>query len=451
MFDKKEKTLKTNKQKQIISWNFLKRYLANSSIHGVKYLIDDNRHWSERVFWVIACSLSWWGCGILISGTIKDFITNKVDLTKETNFLKWEIEFPSIHLCFYFSGRAKDYAANITGIDRRKASTMIRLTKWATMGYESSIAANISSEQFEILGEYIKPQCTDVLGKCIWNDEELDCCEMFTPIETNIGQCLSFNSVHTNYSQNQHSSKFFMNHHKQMAKVTLYLKKTAFWNTSRDFFNVLLTSTIEYPARSIGKERYLSAQWIKPKPTIWDFHLMPTHNDNGILSMPYNERHCRFHSEINNFRLLKSYSYHGCLVESQMRRSQSLCGCVSHLYPSSKQYRTCNYTELKCVLNNRKEIVDKNDDDCLPECEEIKFTLFENLSNDGFDLPNWAVTKLIFNMLPSPSIRYNRYRVRSLLDVIISTGSTLGLFSGASVLSLIELFYWFFLRHDDIK
>lgn len=48
MPDKKQAANKKSKRTYIIIWEYVKTYLQNSGIHGVKYLVEDGRHWSER-------------------------------------------------------------------------------------------------------------------------------------------------------------------------------------------------------------------------------------------------------------------------------------------------------------------------------------------------------------------------------------------------------------------
>lgn len=42
-------------------YDILKEYMKNSSLHGVRFLIDDNISFVERLFWLFAIILSWIG------------------------------------------------------------------------------------------------------------------------------------------------------------------------------------------------------------------------------------------------------------------------------------------------------------------------------------------------------------------------------------------------------
>ncbi|XP_044584897.1 sodium channel protein Nach [Cotesia glomerata] len=441
------KMKKKEPKKKFSIWKIIKTYFENSSLHGIAYLVDEELHWSEKIFWMIACGLSWWLCTSLIMGIISDFTTRKVAITMDTDYLKWEVNFPALHFCFSFSSRARDYATEITGINPRKASILSRLSHWAKMGYDGSLPKPITSEEFVQLGEYVKPNCDDIFGVCIWNDEVIDCCKLFFPLSTNLGHCLSFNSLHSKLPDDPHLPKFTMDHHKKSARFIIYPNKTNYWSASHPYFNLMLTNQLELPTEKGGRDIILTVQWGNPTPTVWDITQIPTYNEPGISSLSIEDRRCRFPAEADNLFLLKTYNYHACMLESQIKKFNESCGCVGHLFPYSKEFKTCNSTELKCGLENREAIVQVENDNCLPDCEEI-IVIQDRNTLDKDNIPSWAVTKLEFNMLPGPVKRYERYTVFSLLDVVVSVGSALGLFVGASVLSIVEIPYWLFIRRD---
>ncbi|XP_034952457.1 sodium channel protein Nach-like [Chelonus insularis] len=441
--------LKTIKKKAKKCWNPLKRYMANSSLHGVPFLVEDGRHWTEILFWLVACALSWYGCGTTVADTITDFLTRKTAITMDTNYLNWEATFPAIHFCFGFTVRAKEYSAKVTNTPVRKAGTMSRLSQWVKLGYDESIQYPVSSEDYVNIRKNYVPNCDDIFGVCKWNGEPIDCCKIFFPLHSNLGGCLSFNSIHAGKPTDPNLPKFIMTHQQPYGRLTIFLNNTNFWVPSRSFLNTLLTDPLEYPTQTGGRETFLSAQWNHPKPRVWDITQIPTFNDDGVISALMSERRCRLSKETEGLFLLKHYNYQGCMMEAQMDKFYEFCGCVGHVYPASNKYRTCNQTELtNCITGVREDIVNAKNSECLPDCEQTRILSFEN-SIEDFDTPEWAVVKLEFNLLPGPTVRYYRYTVVSLLDVIVTVGGTLGLFVGASVLSLVEIPYWFFLRNDD--
>lgn len=51
--------------------DILKEYMENSSLHGVRFLIDDQISFMERIFWLFAIISSWVGSGLLIMSGLR--------------------------------------------------------------------------------------------------------------------------------------------------------------------------------------------------------------------------------------------------------------------------------------------------------------------------------------------------------------------------------------------
>lgn len=231
-----------------------------------------------------------------------------------------------------------------------------------------------------------------------------------------LGRCLSFNSIHTHQQRGPGLPKFVMNHHRRQAKLTISINNTAWWKGARSFVQMLIVDTVTLPTVLGGREATFSVPWDR-SALLFDINQTPTYNDDGVIAMSIPDRHCRLSSEIDGLIVLKAYSYHGCLMEAQMKRSVDLCGCLSHIFPATKLYRMCNSTELDCVGDHKNEIINAVDVNCLPDCEETTIDVFQNSINNN-DIPDWAVNKLVFNLLPGPFTRFHRYTVRSIQDVV---------------------------------
>lgn len=51
--NKSKKKKKNNKKKTKSSlgiWKVIKTFFLNSSVHGIRYLVEDDLHWTERYF-----------------------------------------------------------------------------------------------------------------------------------------------------------------------------------------------------------------------------------------------------------------------------------------------------------------------------------------------------------------------------------------------------------------
>lgn len=74
-------------------------YLENSSLHGIKYVVDPNNHIVERLFWLTCVIASWVASGMLISSAWDAFQHNAISFVVETSYRDWDTHFPAIVIC----------------------------------------------------------------------------------------------------------------------------------------------------------------------------------------------------------------------------------------------------------------------------------------------------------------------------------------------------------------
>lgn len=79
--------------------DILKEYSENSSLHGVKFLIDSQISIIERSFWAISIVLSWVGSAFLIRSALDAFQHNAISFVVETSYRDWTTNFPSVVVC----------------------------------------------------------------------------------------------------------------------------------------------------------------------------------------------------------------------------------------------------------------------------------------------------------------------------------------------------------------
>ena len=75
-------------------------FCTNSTVHGVRYLAERNRHWTERFFWLLAICTSIWLCGSSIQDMWHRWNQNPVQISfTEKDLPISSIPFPSVTLC----------------------------------------------------------------------------------------------------------------------------------------------------------------------------------------------------------------------------------------------------------------------------------------------------------------------------------------------------------------
>lgn len=77
---------------------FIMEYCSNTTIHGIRYLTEPRRHWTERVIWMIAIAVALWLCGSSIKDTWTKWDENPV-IMKVTESQISTIPFPMVTIC----------------------------------------------------------------------------------------------------------------------------------------------------------------------------------------------------------------------------------------------------------------------------------------------------------------------------------------------------------------
>lgn len=79
---------------------FFEDFSSGSTIHGVRYLGEKNRHWTEKTFWIIAFFASTFGCSVMIWKIYDKWQSSPVMVSMaESPTPYWQIPFPAVTIC----------------------------------------------------------------------------------------------------------------------------------------------------------------------------------------------------------------------------------------------------------------------------------------------------------------------------------------------------------------
>ncbi|XP_063708054.1 pickpocket protein 28-like [Culicoides brevitarsis] len=133
---------------------------------------------------------------------------------------------------------------------------------------------------------------------------------------------------------------------------------------------------------------------------------------------PFESRNCFIkEKELTNSTIFKHYTEENCLLECRAVFSESKCDCVPFFIP----YRNC-----------------------FPPCSSLTYNVRETMtgalpiSNNSFRYSEVIVKLNLFEFLGK-----RRQESYSILDILSAFGGLLGFFVGASVMSIMELIFFF--------
>ncbi|XP_076232802.1 pickpocket 13 [Calliopsis andreniformis] len=417
-------------------WKIIKQYLANCGIHGVRYLVDDQFSYIERFFWLIFCVLCWYGCVQMITDVLRNYIKYPVAVTTETMYVNWQTPFPAIAFCISSTKTIKNKYS------KRNPGTFTNFT--------NPKAIQATAEEFLSAYEEMRVPCTEFLADCTWNNVKFNCCTEFQELQkTGVGYCIVMNTFHV-IRNGKPSVQLFVNRTVKYGDLIVDIHINL--NTKKyvpSTFTVLLLNNLDLPLITNFEKNVIH---IKPgKTTNVGFTMEDTFNEEGVKHIAVEHRNCRFPQETQPNNLFNIYSSDSCYLEVMIERMIKFCGCVNFYYFIPSGARVCNGTEMLCLIANKANIMSQEvkDERCLPDCEGTALTI-NRMEPYEYESPDTSYSRLHFTLLSHPTMRYRRYVVNDLLDVIVAVGSAAGLFMGASILSIFEIPYWLFIRRDKI-
>ncbi|CAG9812681.1 unnamed protein product [Phaedon cochleariae] len=189
-------------------------------------------------------------------------------------------------------------------------------------------------------------------------------------------------------------------------------------------------------------------------------------------------RECYFSTE-RSLKYFKTYTNKNCLLECLTNYTLKHCGCVAHYMPRDNETEICGPGNTPCMSaaeedyqlydlrkkigvggNETTRIEHLDDCDCMPMCSDLSYNVDisqsdwkfwevearllgsdTNLSSDGLH-----VSKLTIFFKSSHFITTQRHEFYGPTDFLANFGGLLGLFTGVSVLSVMEAIYFLTVR-----
>ncbi|KAG5873242.1 hypothetical protein JTB14_009547 [Gonioctena quinquepunctata] len=461
-----------NRQKLM---GYFGEYCDYTGIHGFRY-IGENRTILEKLWWIISLVLSVALCGLMIYEIFQKYIHYP-----GKNFTRL-FEFTDL------IGRM-DQHLPVT-IEEEK---QLNLASTICDFQSRDTTSNITKE--EDFHDFLKKSRTSFLEYCQYLGKIVECNDIFTPIVTEEGICYSYNILDKNDIFRENTKFIFSEFHKT--------QPTKHWNveegyTDRDIetypkralrtgaknslvveLNVKI-SDLEYecPSDESGYRVTLHSPYNIPNVPDYFFtvplkqkvigtiipEVIKTSTD--VKMFEASKRDCFFQSD-RRLKFFRIYSQGNCLLECKTDFVLSVCGCVGFHMPRVPGTPICLLEKIECLeraedefmmFNGNHEITgNKNDCECRPTCTYISYGIQLSYNNLKWLPANKTLRKYLDEKHHQYSaltlyFKNNHFETkeRNVLygfsDFISNFGGLLGLFTGFSILSFMEIIYFFSLR-----
>ncbi|CAH0406101.1 unnamed protein product [Chilo suppressalis] len=282
----------------------------------------------------------------------------------------------------------------------------------------------------------IHKKCLELISDCRFNGAEFPCCERFQPVDSEHGHCYTFNTLQ---SANPEQDRLYT--------VNLTTGPGLLSFRAIEDVNVAVHSPEEMFTELLDPKYTFNVRPAPQRRVNFLFSVVEMENDPELLKEDIATRGCRYLDEVpaELLHTYKVYAYDACRLAGETDLSFEHCRCIHPVRHQSYEKFYCNFTGLNCLTNFKAMNTDlkhkhEDDEDCLPSCAESELTRI-HLSEGWVYNDTTAGALVSIRMVSLPTLRYKRNLVRNNLDFVVSVGGIVGLFFGASLLSIVEIFY----------
>ncbi|XP_037884233.1 sodium channel protein Nach [Glossina fuscipes] len=423
-----------------------KEFFENSTLHGVRYIAETGRPTIEKFMWFCFTAIGTVIALVIIMSLWEKFQTNPTITGLDTDFHNQNVIFPTTVVCpveawdhnktynFVYNTLAnyEESAANriVPFLESLPNLNFENLHKTVALGI--LIGNELNGRTLRQWAFQVTLRCEDTLAECKFRDEYFECCKQFLPIYTEHGFCYAFNSRF--YSKEDSDLKtevqydLYETDKKWALLFELNVKADIYVFSNEDYF---------------GKEFNPQVTWDLDQFVEVRISKKSTYTTDESRQLSISQRKCIFYDEVKLQYFPDDYTFSSCMKECRMRNAIKLCKCLPPFYRPTPDLRYCDIKELSC-LEKHKQNITRNKDcrHCELGCSKTVYNIEKLMKSTE----NPAYHGVLVEFLTWPIIRYKREVLFGWVDLLVSFGGIAGLFLGFSLLSGVEIIYYFTIR-----
>ncbi|XP_063915457.1 pickpocket protein 28-like [Zophobas morio] len=196
----------------------------------------------------------------------------------------------------------------------------------------------------------------------------------------------------------------------------------------------------------------------------------------GLKNYDPHQRQC-FFAQGRQLKFYQDYTQQNCQMECVANYTHAKCGCVAFHMPHEESTKICGVGSTDCIVDAEQEMLSRemgsefrrfegNDEyniseticDCLPACTSITYNaeisqadfnwvkLLQGYKSNPSDFSGIQMTRLTLYFKHTQFITSKRNEFYGQIDFLANCGGLLGLFTGFSFLSIVEILYFLSLR-----
>ncbi|XP_014470576.1 PREDICTED: sodium channel protein Nach-like [Dinoponera quadriceps] len=454
-----------------------REFSVESTIHGFKYTILAKTR-LERSVWVIILLVSFLAAGRMASLFYERHQSASMStLVISTQYSTSMLELPAITLCHggiamthkvvpYLTSQKRIYMPHgLTRFDFERSLRYLREAIYPKNYFPDQLDQLqhiLSANRLSLLDLFgnVNPNCSDFLLLCQLEGQTVPCSRLIEPVVTYYGICCAFNYE---FSRGNLQSSTKLLKRRRSAKVG-----------SHFVLSLLMRS---YPsedrAASVmfgdGVKVLVHERSTYPSPKAVEFTAAANHEtiaqlDGTVLSstaevLELSARRCSTSGPQDP----RPYRSDNCQIECRDSAVWKLCGCTPlsaapAVTATQRAAQPCDLTHIPClaraILRTHSVVEQDPRCTCLPDCEgtTYKVALASAPLNAAQHCPRpfykkvlqyENVTALHLTFAGQMAMLQQRKLVLSNINLLSSLGGVFGLFLGCSIISVIEILYFF--------
>ncbi|KAM8712982.1 hypothetical protein ACLKA7_013324 [Drosophila subpalustris] len=417
-------------------------FCKESAIHGMPYLARKDLHWTERLFWVAAIVAATYYAIRSCYSQWERYRDNPLVYEYEYIYMLRNFSLPGITLCTLFP--KLDHADDLI-FDTWHINTTLDT---ADGNYYRQFLVDLTNLQYnnmQILELYENDTTlADVdlvklllhLHRGVYPNPSDDKEQPFVPILTEMGLC------QTNSRLTRYGNPFG----KLVDRKVIPVKNGSFFSPTqiqlKPSFNYTIVQLFMHDVNEMMLPQDRRTVTVNTGVRIFysiRVKLNTISAEDEVRNVPITFRKCRYTTE-TNLQYFNVYYPSLCRLECRINWALHLCKCKPYFYAAGPQTPICNITGMLCL--NRKNWLEKPCD-CLPLCKENSFIVTEDLGQNtgGEDYKGEGYERVIQIHVELPKMGMKRRVVFSTDQLIMSFGGAIGLFLGASFMTIYGLIY----------
>ncbi|XP_055522415.1 sodium channel protein Nach-like [Wyeomyia smithii] len=426
-----------------------KEFFKNSTLHGVRYIAEEGRPFMEKFMWFCFVVTGAVAAIIIIFSLWEKFQTNPTITGLDTDFHNQEVIFPTVMVCPtepYDEKSVQELAfitlANYEDNSEQYEPLLRLLTQLTYERIAEVVAQNenltdnkqLASKDLRKLAFKSAVQCNATFGYCRYKDEPIDCCFYFKSVYSEWGFCYSFNS--------RFVSQSFIE--ERNSEVNYLYETDKKWGLT---FAPLRQSLVFVHSHNeiSGRDFRPQVQWDQNFAIDFLISMKQTYTTEDARQLSIGQRKCIFPDEVRLHYYQDEYTFSGCMKECRIRKFLKFCRCIPPFFAPPVSLPFCEIAQFQCMARYIENI------SSIAECHHCEL----GCHNTVYDIEKYSkvmnsdVNKepvVTIEYLTWPIIRYKREVLFGWVDLLVSFGGIAGLFLGFSLLSGVEIIYYFTMR-----